>query len=55
MKHEARRCLALIVAVLLLDPAWPLEVSEPVWWTLFAIGLAGYVALRRRLCASRQA
>lgn len=53
IKHEALLCLALIVAVLLLDPAWPLAVGEPVWWTVFATGLAGYVALRRRLCASR--
>ena len=53
MRHEALFCLGLIVAVLLLDLAWPLRVSEPVWWALFATGLAGYVALRRRLCASR--
>ena len=50
LKHEALVCLALIGGVLLLDPQWPLRVSEPLWWGLFTIGLAAYVAVRRRVC-----
>ncbi len=50
LKHEALVCLALIGVVLLLDPQWPLRLSEPLWWGLFTVGLAAYVAVRRRIC-----
>ncbi|MEX2290360.1 MAG: hypothetical protein WD794_08555 [Mycobacteriales bacterium] len=50
LKHEALLCLALIGVVLLLDPQWPLRLSEPLWWGLFTIGLAAYVAVRRTIC-----
>ena len=50
LKHEALICLALIGVVLLLDPQWPLRLWEPMWWGLFTIGLAAYVAVRRRIC-----
>jgi hypothetical protein len=50
LKHEALICLALIGVVLLLDPQWPLRLSEPLWWGLFTIGLAAYVAVRRTIC-----
>ena len=50
VKHEALTCLALIGVVLLLDPQWPLRLSEPLWWGLFTIGLAAYVTVRRKIC-----
>lgn len=50
LKHEALICLALIGVVLLLDPQWPLRLSEPLWWGLFTIGLAAYLAVRRTIC-----
>ena len=50
VQHEAAGCLALIGAVLLLDPQWPLELAEPAWWALFSIGLAAYLVVRRRIC-----
>ncbi len=55
VRHEAAVCLLLIGAVLLASPQWPLEVAEPVWWGVFAVGLVGYLAVRRRLCAPRLA
>lgn len=50
LKHEALICLALIGVVLLLDPQWPLRLSEPLWWGLFTLGLAAYIAVRRTIC-----
>ena len=50
VRHEAAVCLALIGAVLLIDPDWPLRFSEPAWWALFSMGLAAYVVVRRRIC-----
>ena len=50
VRHEAAACLALIGALLLVDPQWPLEIAEPAWWGLFSIGLASYVVVRRRIC-----
>ncbi len=50
VRHEATACLALIGAVLLLDPQWPLRIAEPVWWAMFLTGLAAYVVVRRRIC-----
>ena len=50
LRHEALLCLACIGAVLVVDPRWPLQLGEPVWWGLFAVGLAGYLAVRRRVC-----
>ncbi|MCA1719813.1 MAG: hypothetical protein LC779_01450 [Actinobacteria bacterium] len=50
VRHEATVCLALIGGVLLLGPQWPLEIPEAGWWGLFSIGLAAYVAVRRRIC-----
>lgn len=50
VKHEALTCLTLIAAVLALDLQWPLRLSEPIWWGLFALGLAAYVAIRRTIC-----
>lgn len=50
LKHEALICLGLIGVVVLLDPQWPLRLSEPHWWGLFTIGLAPYVAVRRTIC-----
>lgn len=49
-RHEAAVCLVLIGLVLLLDPQWPLRLHEPVWWALFSIGLAAYLAVRRHVC-----
>ena len=50
VRHEAAVCLALISAVLLFDPQWPLELAEPDWWALSSTGLAAYVVVRRRIC-----
>lgn len=50
VRHEAALCLALIGAVLLGDPDWPLRLAEPAWWALFSTGLAAYVVVRRRIC-----
>ena len=50
VRHEAAVCLALIGAVLVLDPQWPLKLAEPAWWALFGTGLAAYVVVRRRIC-----
>lgn len=50
LKHEALLCLALIGVVLVLDLQWPLRLSEPLWWAVFTLGLAAYVAVRRRIC-----
>lgn len=50
VRHEAAACLALIGAVLLIDPQWPLDIPEPGWWALFGTGLAAYVVVRRRIC-----
>ncbi len=50
LKHEALIWPSLIGVVLLLDPQWPLRLSEPLWWGLFTIGLASYVAARRTIC-----
>lgn len=50
LRHEAALCLAAIGLVLLVRPRWPLALRESAWWALFAVGLAGYLILRRRLC-----
>ncbi len=50
VRHEAALCLALIGAVLVADPDWPLRLAEPAWWALFSTGLAAYVVVRRRIC-----
>lgn len=50
MKHEAAICLTLIGLVVLIRPQWPLALSEPAWWALFFVGLAGYLAVRKRIC-----
>ena len=50
VRHEAAVCLTLIGGVLLLDPDWPLQVSEPLWWAAFSAGLSAYVVVRRRIC-----
>ena len=50
VRHEAAVCLVLIAAVLLVDPQWPLRFREPVWWTLFSVGLATYLVVRQRAC-----
>lgn len=49
LRHEALLCLGAIGLVLLVDPRWPVRVTEPVWWSAFALGLLGYVVLRRRV------
>ncbi len=50
VKHEAAVCLALIALVVLTGPQWPLALPEGAWWTVFFLGLAGYIAVRRRIC-----
>jgi uncharacterized membrane protein len=50
VKHEAAICLALIGLVVVASPQWPLALPEPAWWALFLLGLAMYIAVRRRLC-----
>ena len=50
VRHEAAVCLVLIGGVLALDPTWPLQVSEPLWWAVFTAGLAAYIVVRRRIC-----
>ena len=50
VKHEAVVCLALIGLVVLAGPQWPLALSEGVWWAMFFLGLAVYIAVRRRIC-----
>ena len=47
-RHEAMTCLVAIGVVHLLDPQWPLTRSEAFWWVAIAVGLAAYIALRRR-------
>ncbi|HVE63414.1 MAG TPA: hypothetical protein VNB94_06400 [Mycobacteriales bacterium] len=47
-RHEALTCLVAIGVVRLLDPQWPLARSESFWWGTIAVGLAAYIALRRR-------
>ncbi len=54
LRHEALLCLACIGGVLLLDPAWPVEIAEPYWWGAFSIGLAAYLSLRRTRLAARE-
>lgn len=49
VRHEAAVCLALIGGVLVLDPEWPLQVSEPLWWAAFTAGLAAYIGVRRTI------
>jgi len=48
VQHEAPVWLLCIGVVLLLDPAWPLQLAEPGWRLVFSVGLAVYVVLRRR-------
>ena len=50
VKHEGAICLGLIGLVVLADPQWPLALPEAAWWALFFIGLAIYIAIRRRTC-----
>ena len=50
VRHEAAVCLVMIGGVVLLDPAWPLQVSEPLWWAAFTAGLTAYVVVRRKIC-----
>lgn len=50
IKHEALLCLVLIGVVVAAGWTWPLRLNEPVWWTLFFIGLGAYAAVRRRNC-----
>lgn len=50
LRHEAMLCLALIGVVVAAGPRWPLAVPEPVWWAAFAVGLAAYLLVRRRVC-----
>jgi len=50
VRHEPALCLALIGAVLVADPDWPLRLAEPVWWALFSKALSAYVVVRRRIC-----
>jgi uncharacterized membrane protein len=50
VKHEAALCLALIGLVVLAGPQWPLALAEQAWWALFFLGLAIYIAIRRRSC-----
>lgn len=50
VRHEAATCLAMIGGVVLLDPDWPLRVSEPLWWAAFTAGLTAYVVVRRTIC-----
>ena len=50
VKHEAAIRLGLIGVVVLASPQWPLALPEPAWWSLFFIGLAIYITIRRRIC-----
>ena len=50
IKHEAAICLALIGLVVVASPQWPLALPEPAWWSLFLLGLAIYITIRRRIC-----
>ena len=50
VKHEAAVCLGLIGVVVLARPRWPLALPEAAWWALFTVGLALYLAVRRRIC-----
>lgn len=50
LKHEAAVCLTLIGLVVLIGPQWPLALSEATWWALFVAGVAGYLAVRKRIC-----
>lgn len=50
LKHEAAICLAAIGLVVVTSPQWPLTLPEPAWWALFFLGLAMYIAVRRRIC-----
>ena len=49
VRHEAAVCLVMIGGVLVLDPTWPLLVSEPLWWAAFTTGLAAYIVVRRTI------
>lgn len=50
VKHEAAICLGLIGLVVVTGPHWPLALPEAAWWALFFVGLAIYIAIRRRIC-----
>lgn len=50
VKHEAAICLAAIGLIVAAAPQWPLALPEPAWWALFSLGLAVYIAVRRRIC-----
>lgn len=49
LRHEALLCLALIGAVLLLQPQWPTRLPEALWWLAWSIGLTAYVVPRQRV------
>lgn len=54
-RHEAAVCLVAIGAVSVVSPDWPLRVPGVVWWSLVAVGVAGYAAVRRRvLCEAEE-
>jgi hypothetical protein len=50
VRHEALLCLGCIGAVVAGTSHRRFDVDEPVLWAAFALGLAGYVRLRQRMC-----
>ena len=50
VRHEAAFCLTAIGGVLIVNPSWPLRISERLWWAVFALALVVYLGIRREMC-----
>ncbi len=51
LRHEALVCLASIAVVHVIDPDWPLAISDLFWWLAVVLAVAGYLAVRLRVGA----
>ncbi len=54
LRHEALICLISIAVVHVIDPEWPLVISDLVWWLAVVLAVAGYLAVRLRVGTGRQ-
>jgi hypothetical protein len=53
LRHEALVCLAGIGVVSAAGADWPLRLPSAFWWSLVAVELAAYLALRRAALSAR--
>lgn len=49
LRHEALVCLGSIAVVHVIDPDWPLAISDLFWWLAVVLAVAGYLAVRLRV------